>query len=97
MLGDPAALTQDRTTAMDDQTNKCIRSECPALIELKKRYVAPSVLDLGEKGLTKPSECALLAQEMFCPIMTVIPFDTPEEAITVIKEVRRVGGIKDSR
>lgn len=47
----------------------------------------PTIVDLGEKGASDPSSCALLGSEMFNPILSVVPFDDAEEAISIVNKV----------
>lgn len=53
--------------------------------DIEERYIAPSLLDLGELGDSHISESAAMEDEIFGPILPIISYDNLDEAVDKVR------------
>ena len=53
---------------------------------LEKRYIAPTLLDLGKLGDASVSKSAAMADEIFGPILPIVSYESLDEAVDKVKD-----------
>ena len=53
--------------------------------DVEKRYIAPTLLDLGKLGDASVSESAAMADEIFGPILPIVSYESLDEAVDRVR------------
>ena len=53
--------------------------------DVEKRYIAPTLLDLGKLGDASVSESAAMADEIFGPILPIVSYESLDEAVDKVR------------
>ena len=54
--------------------------------DIEKRYIAPTLLDLGKLGDASVSESAAMADEIFGPILPIVSYESLDEAVDKVRD-----------
>lgn len=53
--------------------------------DIEKRYIAPTILDLGKLGDASVNESAAMADEIFGPILPIVSYESLDEAVDKVR------------
>lgn len=54
--------------------------------DIEKRYIAPTILDLGKLGDASVNESAAMADEIFGPILPIVSYESLDEAVDKVRD-----------
>ena len=54
--------------------------------DIEKRYIAPTLLDLGKLGDASVNESAAMADEIFGPILPIVSYESLDEAVDKVRD-----------
>lgn len=54
--------------------------------DVEKRYIAPTLLDLGKLGDASVSDSAAMADEIFGPILPIVSYESLDEAVDKVRD-----------